>query len=167
MHIELKKLKINKQLSEETTCFSAEVWIDGKKAGLASNRGCGGPNEYWFDDRALEQEFYTFCKSLPPLPPDETYDRELAMDEDLYLGQLINRFEVRKQIERWCKKQTVYKLKGDAPDSWRISKTPFSPQTKTAVQAHYGDTLLLIANEDLEAAVTAALERPAQHAQSA
>lgn len=32
MHIELRKLKIVAALSEETTCYSAEIWVDGRRA---------------------------------------------------------------------------------------------------------------------------------------
>jgi len=44
--IELKNLSHNVTFSEETHCFSASVYINGKRMFSASNRGCGGPNEY-------------------------------------------------------------------------------------------------------------------------
>ncbi|RSX19239.1 hypothetical protein DAH98_24155, partial [Sphingomonas koreensis] len=46
MHIELRKLKVVDALSEETTCYSAEIWIDGQRAFLASNRGHGAADDY-------------------------------------------------------------------------------------------------------------------------
>ena len=46
MRIELKKLKVVTALSEETTCYTAEVWIDGAKAFLASNRGHGAADDF-------------------------------------------------------------------------------------------------------------------------
>lgn len=42
MKVELKKLAIYQRLSEETTAFSADVWIDGQKVGHAKNDGQGG-----------------------------------------------------------------------------------------------------------------------------
>lgn len=54
MKIVLKKLSVNNRLSEETICFSADLWIDGKKAGYASNRGHGGSTDYHITDRSLE-----------------------------------------------------------------------------------------------------------------
>jgi hypothetical protein len=45
MEIELKKVKICKFMSEETTCYKAEVWVDGEKAGYAENEGHGGINQ--------------------------------------------------------------------------------------------------------------------------
>jgi len=46
MLIELRKLKIIKALSEETPCYTAEIWIDGSLAFEASNRGHGGADHY-------------------------------------------------------------------------------------------------------------------------
>jgi hypothetical protein len=42
MQITLKNLKISKFMSEETTCFQATIYVDGKKAGMAQNDGHGG-----------------------------------------------------------------------------------------------------------------------------
>ena len=43
MEITSKNISHNERLSEETNCFSATIYIDGKKAGEASNHGHGGP----------------------------------------------------------------------------------------------------------------------------
>jgi len=40
--VQLKRLQVHARLSEETTAFAADVWIDGKKAGYAKNDGHGG-----------------------------------------------------------------------------------------------------------------------------
>lgn len=45
MKIELRKIRINTRMSEETTCFSADIYLDGKLAGEAMNRGHGGETE--------------------------------------------------------------------------------------------------------------------------
>ncbi len=44
--MELKNLSHNVTFSEETHCFRASVYINGKRMFSASNRGCGGANEY-------------------------------------------------------------------------------------------------------------------------
>lgn len=55
MHIELRKLKVVDALSEETTCYSAEIWIDGQRAFLASNRGHGAADDYHAVGSVTEQ----------------------------------------------------------------------------------------------------------------
>jgi hypothetical protein len=63
MKIELKNLKHMESLSEETNCFTATVYIDGKRAGEASNRGHGGCNEY--HPFELHQRLADYAKTLP------------------------------------------------------------------------------------------------------
>lgn len=46
MIIELKNLKTLASLSEETHCYTATIYVDGKPAFQASNRGHGGCDDY-------------------------------------------------------------------------------------------------------------------------
>ena len=43
--ITLKKVKLNTAMSEETLCFSADIYEDGKLVAHVSNRGHGGCND--------------------------------------------------------------------------------------------------------------------------
>lgn len=47
--LELKAVKVYNSMSEETTCFEASLYLDGKKLGKVMNRGNGGDHEYHFD----------------------------------------------------------------------------------------------------------------------
>ena len=77
MKIELKKLKIAEHLSEETTAFSAEIFIDGVLAGYAKNSGQGGSTDYHHDynenkaknekSRELIAKAEKYCLSLPEI----------------------------------------------------------------------------------------------------
>jgi hypothetical protein len=40
--VELKRFTTNARLSQETTAFAADVWVDDKKVGTAENDGHGG-----------------------------------------------------------------------------------------------------------------------------
>src|SRR5690349_2414852 len=42
MKIEVKSVKVYHGMSEETLAFTADVWVDGKKAFYAKNDGHGG-----------------------------------------------------------------------------------------------------------------------------
>jgi len=42
MALELRKVKIHNDMSEETTCFSAEMWENGVHIGYVKNDGRGG-----------------------------------------------------------------------------------------------------------------------------
>jgi len=45
--ITLKNIKVIKRMSHETECFTASVYIDGKKAGSVENTGQGGCHSYY------------------------------------------------------------------------------------------------------------------------
>lgn len=84
MKIELKKKKVCKWASEETICFQAELWIDGKKAGTVSNDGKGGAHR--FTDYKAIQEAKKYCKTLPPV---KFKDFSLPMDLELYISMMV------------------------------------------------------------------------------
>jgi hypothetical protein len=67
MKIELKNVKVNEAFSEETTCFIADVFINGKKVAHAKNDGRGGCTDYYpyEGQRELLNLAEDFCKRLP------------------------------------------------------------------------------------------------------
>lgn len=103
MKIELKKIEYSERLSEETEAFSADLYINGKKAGEASNSGHGGSTGYRAYDAegmALIREAEDWCKRLPPkvYPPDDSFPNGLKLDMDLeqYIDDLVNDFIKRR-----------------------------------------------------------------------
>lgn len=65
MQITLKNVKHYPSMSEETNCFEAVVYADGKKVGYVANRGCGGENEWSVTDNALYGALEAYAKTLP------------------------------------------------------------------------------------------------------
>jgi hypothetical protein len=67
MKIELKNVKISESLSEETTAFTADIFVNGKKAGYARNDGRGGCTEYhsFPETRELFDKAEKFALTLP------------------------------------------------------------------------------------------------------
>jgi len=66
MLIELRKVRIIKALSEETPCYTAEIWIDGALAFHASNRGHGGADDYRQVGAITEAEVNGWLRSNRP-----------------------------------------------------------------------------------------------------
>jgi hypothetical protein len=148
MKIELKNIKVHERLSEETACFSATIYVDGKKAGEVTNRGCGGCNEYYWIDQKVGAAVDAYCKSLPCQFEFEHTDQ--------FIDDLVAKHRDRKHLEQLCKKKTLFRLKGDEKAVWRILKVPFSPDIKSAIAKKYGDKVEIIANENVEQAVEVA-----------
>ena len=70
IEFELRKIKYFDAMSEETPCFTAEIWENGKKVADVKNDGQGGPNQVdpikgvpykdvqKFDDMDIECEIF-------------------------------------------------------------------------------------------------------------
>jgi len=110
----IKNVKTAEFASEETVCFEATLYVDGKSVGGVSNRGHGGPNSYsmnndeykkhnesiqtWAHEHMLDyyqgidaewaKESYANA-----VKEGQTYEREAL---DLLVGELLERWESRK-----------------------------------------------------------------------
>ena len=93
MKIELKNIEHFESMSEETFCFSANLYVDGKKIGAVSNRGHGGCHEYDFDMETVRQ-LNQWCKeNLPKWSMD---DQEYETDLELHISNLVADFLERR-----------------------------------------------------------------------
>ena len=79
MKLELKNIKHTSWASEETHCYQASLYVDGKPVAIVSNDGHGGEDRYydhpkfkggksaWCDKM---QEVHEYFKSLPNTPSE-------------------------------------------------------------------------------------------------
>ena len=99
MLIDLRRLKIVKALSEETPCYTAEIWIDGILSFHASNRGHGGADDYRQAGAMTEAAVNAWLKANRPVrsyhgmifEPDLESEIARLMDEAEQLGLLRRR----------------------------------------------------------------------------
>lgn len=139
MKIELKKITYNARLSDETACFSADVWIDGVKRGTVSNHGTGGPDEV--HPRALADEIDAYAKTLPMR---EAYGHTFAQTHETIFGQLLDRYLMAKQLKRWMARSTVFvqdqKLWKGSPkpgtEARVLNVMPFEEAVELALTTH-------------------------------
>jgi len=142
MKVELKNIKTNKEMSDETRNFSATIYISGKREGTVFNRGCGGPNEYNFNNNEVSKAFLKFCSEQP-----HKYEFDI---DDQYIDTLLGKWETEKQLKKWCKTNVVFRLKTTKEDEWmlvKLRKLKYSAKVKEACEKKYGDQLVEIANE--------------------
>jgi len=139
MEPELKKVKIARSLSQDSTAFTAQLWVDGEYIADVSNDGRGGNNRimHRFDGKGLNtrdkvEAFRKWCEGQPPrtiavndAPGAKT--ASVAMDADLYISLMLEDYEEQQQIKRWCKTKTVIRLKSDKPGEFHIYKKVYDP----------------------------------------
>lgn len=145
MNVELRKVKTCNGRNGEGAAFSADVYLDGKLIGHVSNGGCGGPNSYQWRDVGAGKRVNQWAR--------ERYPQYKYEQLDHVVGRLIDRIETRKRLARMCGKQTLFRLAGDARGGMRTVRAPYSQAVAKYLHDKYPDTLELIANENLDAAV--------------
>jgi hypothetical protein len=144
MKLSLKNLKVSEHLSEETTAFTATVYIDGERAFYARNQGHGGENmlDPITADRSgrkkiyLAQEHFRAQPSVPceydgsPLPMSLDFAVSLAVEEALYL----------KDMKRCLRKVTVL-----TPEGIQTFKAAFKPTPENLdhIAQKYPDYVIL------------------------
>jgi hypothetical protein len=148
--IELKGIKLYPAFSEETTAFTATVYVNGEKAFAARNDGQGGCNRYDLLEplgrsRELLRQAEQHARSLPPKP---FLDDELEYDLDLLVDDLLVAWETTRWLKRQCKGKTLFRLPDDEPGEWRVLKTPYTADVRKHLVTQYGEAVH-IGNEQL------------------
>lgn len=139
MEITLKNVRLNKRLSEETNCFSADVLVDGKKAFVATNRGCGGPNDYHphsGDDYSAIRAVSAYAKTLPPM---KSRYGNLEMCIDLLIDGLLSHEIAKKEFTRLLKKPVF--IEGGKVKN--LTGGPYDAKAKAFIKAKYPKAKIL------------------------
>ena len=105
--IELKNLKHSEFASQETYCFEASVYIDGKKAGTVSNQGCGGCHSYH------PNTLYHLLKAEADKLPPEEWDlggQVLTMtpDADTIISELVTEALQAKDLKAGMRRRILF-----------------------------------------------------------
>jgi hypothetical protein len=107
--------------------YNLTLLCDGRKVATAIYGGDGGEPNVYFIDKKDEEIFNTFLKTLSPVKSD-FFPEGLDMTPDIYLGNLINDYQEKTQLKRWCKKKIVAVRKGDPKGSYITFSVPYSKE---------------------------------------
>jgi len=143
MKIELKKLKIAEHLSEETTAFTADVYVNGKCIGYAKNDGQGGETDIRCHfpadsiERKLCAEAEEWAKTQPPY--SEGGGEPLPMTLDFYIDLmvydvLLAQAEAKEQAK--LKKLQLKEIHVGVPDSGRYQRWLWKKMTLAQLAAN-------------------------------
>ena len=109
MKIELRKVSYSPALSEETSNFHADVWIDGKKAGYAQNHGTGGNTNVL--PNSLRERLDEYGKTLPQVDIGTSTGGEphlIVQDAEWIVDNLLTNWIVRRDLKRSLKNRALY-----------------------------------------------------------
>jgi hypothetical protein len=127
MKIELKKIKISEHLSEETTAFTADIFVDGKEAGYARNTGQGGCTDYnaYEGKRSLLEAAEKHCLSLPPIKYEGAFGpSEIKMNMEHFIDELVEA-ELKKKDQKKLEKKMINTVMWGVPQGHSYTQVKF------------------------------------------
>lgn len=120
MQITLKNVKISASLSEETTAFTASLYLNGVARGTVSNRGHGDP--IWFSDRQAEVELEAYAKTLPAFSDPRLGITDLPQSAEMLVGEVLERHQVTTALQRRMNGKVMYLRDGGIYETKRFDK---------------------------------------------
>ncbi len=108
--IEVRNLKHAAFASEETHCFEASVYVDGKRFCTASNEGHGGPDSYTpVKPNQTSKELHKQIEQIGAQLPDENgYDFDAHTRFEIAVGHAVNHALIAKDLKKDLKKKIVF-----------------------------------------------------------
>ena len=123
MKIDLKNIRHSQMASHETNCYSASIYVDGKKAGTVENGGFGGcDNVHWMDIDFGE----TVENWAASQPKKQTPYGEMANCLEFIFGELVDDYILTNDLNRKLKKGLIVRDSNTEAHSWRIFTSALS-----------------------------------------
>ena len=126
----IKNFKHSEFNSDETHCFQAAVYVDGKRGFIAGNCGHGGCNDYQVLNQELFDTASLYADALPAEPYDygEGFKGEMQPDLDTVIGDLVIKELMRRDRKKAYNKGVAFIT--DDPE--KIEWYAFPPRMKKA-----------------------------------
>ena len=120
--------------------------MDGKRAGLVSNRGHGDPNHVDWIDPKLAKITQDHVKTLPtrsyPVGNGTTVDISPSLDG--FISDLVDEAEHAAWMKRQLRSKLLFRLEGDDKNAFRTVKCKKSQRDEAEkyVRDKYGDRVV-------------------------
>ena len=117
MKLQLKAIKHTEWASEETHCYQASLYIDGKPVAIVSNDGHGGCDrdyahpKFKGDYRATMKAVHEYFKSLPNTDACNLFPDGMAQQLEYWCGDQVNQWLSERELKRKFKSHVLIQLK--------------------------------------------------------
>ncbi len=109
--ITLKNIKYFAAGSQETLCYVAAVYFDGKKVGDAENDGHGGNTMVRYDSKDQRTVVQAYCASLDPATyrlPAFSFSRTRVKTDEEICDDLVTDWLLARDLKRMLATRLVY-----------------------------------------------------------
>ncbi len=104
MKIELKNIKISSFLSQETTAYTAALYVDGRKIGTVENDGHGGCDLFSPENGQEDYERFDAAEALSKAATGD--------DIEMVCAKALDDHETAKDLKRLMKSKILYTKDG-------------------------------------------------------
>jgi hypothetical protein len=129
MKLELKNIKHTAWASEETHCYQASLYVDGKPVAIVSNDGHGGPDRdyrhptfkkeseasgvqpYAFGYRAKMAEVHEYFASLPKTNACDIFPDGMEQSLEFWCCDQVNDWLSARELKKKLKSHVLFQLK--------------------------------------------------------
>lgn len=140
----LKNIKINHKLSEETYCYTATLYLNGKKVAECSNHGHGGNDLYRWVSEAARDEARAAARALDPeaLPGVKLGDWIV----EFAVGDLLNDHVRKEDLKRMMRTKTLFRKPTETyrDGEWCTVQSKFDPKVKSFLVGKYGPEVFIL-----------------------
>jgi len=119
--IDLKGLHHIAAMSEETECFNASLYVDGKNVGKVSNRGHGGCHEYRLNKdqpKDLIMQLEAWAKGLPEVQSEWG---NFPCSIEYVINCVVEKGIIEKKLKRDAKNKVLIILPSHADGEYSIA----------------------------------------------
>jgi hypothetical protein len=151
MKLELKAIKHSAFASQETHCYNAALFVDGKPLAIVSNQGHGGcddENQHpkckmnHGDYRDKMREVYDHFEAMPEVEHQSgTYKFMCQPSLEVWCGDQVNRFLSSKDLKRMLKSKVVLHCTADNA-IYTVKGAYTAARSKGIKAANNGHTIL-------------------------
>ena len=115
--IELKSISVSIANSQETHCFSANIYVNSKRVGTVRNAGHGGCDTVHITDKTITEKMLDdFCATVEDLYVSETEKTEykrlgldsVSFDFENLCCRLVDLYLAKKDLKRQLKRKVMF-----------------------------------------------------------
>jgi hypothetical protein len=150
--ITLKAIKYMASHSQETHCYSADLYFNNKKAAVVSNYGHGGCDDAIIVNQAAWDAATEYTKALPERA---FLGGTFPQDIESICCELVNDYLERKELKRLLSKRVIYtQTDADGIYQTKAARSAAQRDSWVAQIAARPDTNVVFNSLDFEAALT-------------
>jgi|TARA_R110002110_G_scaffold110087_2_gene274549 hypothetical protein len=119
--------------------YSFTVYRNEKRIGTFTMPTNGGIcAEMKMDESEKARLIQYACEQTNQTPTKTDIGLETGLIVGMFFDPIMEEWEAQRQMKRWCKRKTLFLLKGDKSGAFRFLQTTYGPKAHAQILSKYG-----------------------------